>query len=277
MKIRIIPTLLLQGSGLVKSVKFANWRKIGSLTQALNVYRARDVDELVFLDIDATPSGQGPDLDIIAEVAAATSVPLAIGGGITSVSTAEAVLRIGVEKIVINTAIHVRPALIAELAKSFGSQSVVAAIDVRRSPDGTATCFAHGASQPTNWSPVEWAREVEERGAGEILLSAVDRDGTMQGYDLDLIRTVADSVGIPVIASGGAGNYGHLLDAVSSGGASAVAAASMFHFTELTPDGARRYLSENGIAVRAAWRPYLEADREVASSCRRSRDPGTLR
>jgi cyclase len=255
MKVRIIPTLLLRGAGLVKSVQFGNWRRIGSLTQALNVYRARDVDELVFLDLDATPSGEGPDLDVIAEVAQSASVPLAVGGGISSVSIASAVLRSGVEKIILNTAIHERPSLIAELAEAFGSQSVIAAIDVRRNSDGSATCFTRGATSSTGTDPVAWAREAESLGAGEILLTAVDRDGTMQGYDVGLIRAVSDAVGIPVIASGGAGDYAHLLDAVVTGGASAVAAASMFHFTELTPDGARRYLEGSGVPVRSVWRP----------------------
>lgn len=255
MKVRIIPTLLMRGSGLVKSVQFANWRRIGSLTQAINVYRSRDVDELVFLDIDATPSGAGPDLEVIAEAATRLSVPLAVGGGISSVRTAEAVLRTGVEKVVVNTAVHARPSLVDDLAETFGSQSVVVAIDVRRDTDGTPRCFSRGATEPTGRDPVAWAAELESRGAGELLLSAVDRDGLMQGYDLELIRTVTAAVGIPVIASGGAGKYEHLRDAVTSGGASAVAAASIFHFTELTPDGARRYLAEAGLDVRISWRP----------------------
>jgi len=255
MKVRIIPTLLMRGPGLVKSVQFANWRRIGSLTQAINVYRSRDVDELVFLDIDATPSGAGPDLEVIAEVATRLSVPLAVGGGISSVRAAEAVLRKGVEKVVVNTAVHARPSLVDDLAAAFGAQSVVVAIDVRRDADGTPCCFSRGATEPTGRDPVAWAAELESRGAGELLISAVDRDGLMQGYDLELIRTVTAAVGIPVIASGGAGKYEHLRDAVTSGGASAVAAASIFHFTELTPDGARRYLAEAGLEVRSTWRP----------------------
>lgn len=255
MKVRIIPTLLMRGSGLVKSVQFANWRRIGPLTQAINVYRSRDVDELVFLDIDATPSGAGPDLEVIAEVATRLSVPLAVGGGISSVKAAEAVLRLGVEKVVVNTAVHARPSLVDDLAVAFGSQSVVVAIDVRRSGDGASRCFTRGATEPTGQDPVAWAVELESRGAGELLLSAVDRDGLMQGYDIALIRAVTAAVGIPVIASCGAGKYEHFRDAVTSGGASAVAAASIFHFTELTPDGARRYLAESGFEVRTTWRP----------------------
>ena len=255
MKVRIIPTLLMRGSGLVKSVQFANWRRIGSLTQAINVYRSRDVDELVFLDIDATTSGSGPDLEVIAEVATRLSVPLAVGGGISSVRAAEAVLRVGVEKVVVNTAVNARPSLVDDLAEAFGSQSVVVSIDVRRDGDGTPRCFTRGAKEPTDQDPVVWAVELESRGAGELLLSAVDRDGLMQGYDIELIRAVTDAVGIPVIASCGAGEYEHLRDAVTSGGASAVAAASIFHFTELTPDGARRYLAESGLEVRSTWRP----------------------
>lgn len=255
MKVRIIPTLLMRGTGLVKSVQYADWRRIGSLTQAINVYRSRDVDELVFLDIGATASGAGPDLDVISEVATGLSVPLAVGGGITSVSAAEAVLREGVEKVVVNTAVHADLSLVGALAEAFGSQSIMVAIDVRRGVAGIPTCYARGATVATGRDPVGWAVELEERGAGEILLSAVDRDGLMQGYDIELIRSVADAVGIPVIASCGAGSYEHLREAVIEGGATAVAAASIFHFTELTPDGARRHLAEAGLAVRRTWRP----------------------
>lgn len=255
MKVRIIPTLLMRGTGLVTSVQFGNWRRVGSLTQAINVCRSRDVDELVFLDIDATSSGAGPDLSLIAEVATGLSVPLAVGGGISSVAAAESVLREGVEKVVVNTAVHARPSLVEELAAAFGSQSIVVAIDVRRGAGGAPSCFSRGASEATGWDPVDWAVELEARGAGEILLSAVDRNGLMQGYDIDLLQTVTAAVDIPVIASCGAGTYEHLRGAVIEGGASAVAAASMFHFTELTPDGARCHLADAGVNVRATWRP----------------------
>jgi cyclase len=255
MKVRVIPSLLMRGSGLVKSVQFANWRRIGSLTQALNVYRSRDVDELVFLDIDAHRSGLGPDLDVISEVATAMSVPLSVGGGITTVRQAELVLQMGVEKVVINSAFHGRPELVGELAAEFGSQSIIAALDVRRGIDGAPICYARGATEATGQSPVEWALELEARGAGELLVSAVDRDGLMQGYDLELARAISGAVRIPVIASCGAGQYEHLREAVVVGGASAVAASSIFHFTEMTPDGARRHLEAAGIPVRATWRP----------------------
>lgn len=255
MKVRVIPTLLMRGAGLVKSVQYANWRRIGSLTQAINVYRARDVDELVFLDIGATSSGEGPDLEVISEVAIGLPVPLAVGGGISSVQSAETVLKAGVEKVVLNTAAHDRPSLVDELARAFGSQSVVIAMDVRRDSVGIPICYSRGATEETGRDPVAWARELEERGAGEIFLSAVDRDGVMQGYDIALIRSLSAAVGIPVIASGGAGSYDHLVDAVVQGGASAVAAASIFHFTELTPDGARRHLADCGLEVRKTWRP----------------------
>lgn len=255
MTIRVIPQLLMRGSGLVKSVQFAEWRRVGSITQAINVYRSRDVDELVFLDIGATSSQEGPDLEVIAEVATGLSVPLAVGGGIASVEAAEAVLKEGVEKVVLNTAVHSRPSLTDDLAAAFGSQSIVVAIDVRRGSEGTPTSYSRGATESTGRDPVVWARELEERGAGELLLSAVDRDGLMQGYDIDLIRSITDAVRIPVIASCGAGSYEHLHEAVVAGGASAVAAASIFHFTELTPDGARLYLEKFGIRVRSTWRP----------------------
>jgi len=255
MKVRVIPTLLMRGPGLVKSVQFANWRRIGSLTQALNVYRSRDVDELVFLDIDAHRTGRGPDLDVVSEVATEMSVPLTVGGGISSVADAEAVLRTGVEKVILNSAAHSRPSLIDDLAAAFGSQSIVVALDVRRNADGGLMCFSRGATQSTGRGPVDWAVELEARGAGELLVSAVDRDGTMDGFDVELTSLVAEAVRIPVIASCGAGNYEDLRHAVTVGGASAVAASSIFHFTESTPDGARRHLEAAGIPVRATWRP----------------------
>lgn len=254
MKVRIIPTLLMRGTGLVKSVEFSEFRRVGSLLQALNVYRSRDVDELVFLDLDATRAGADPDLEIIAEVAQNVSVPLTVGGGVASVETAGAILRLGVEKVVLNSAAHADPSVIGELAAAFGSQSIVVGIDVR-SEGGRRNCYSSGASVPTGRDPAVWAREVEALGAGEILLSAVERDGRMLGYDLDLLRSVTNAVHIPVIAACGAGSYADLRDAVLEGGASAVAAASIFHFTQLTPDGARRFLANSGIPVRQTWRP----------------------
>lgn len=255
MKVRVIPTLLLRGTGLVKGRRFDAWRTIGSVTQAVNVYRARDVDELVFLDVGATPAGAGPDLITIEEVAEATTVPLAVGGGIRTVEQVADILRAGAEKVVLNTALHELPSFASSVADSFGSQSLVASIDVRRHEDGEPECFTACGSRATGRDPVSWAVELEQRGVGEILVTSIDRDGTMTGYDVDLIRSVTDAVKVPVIASGGAGTYEHLLEAVERAGAAAVAAASMFHFTEATPDGARQFLSSVGVSVRATWRP----------------------
>jgi cyclase len=250
LKHRIMPTLLFKEVGLVKGIGFDSWRRVGTAMQAVKVYNMRQVDELVFLDIAATPSGARPDFQQIDELADECFMPLTVGGGVRTVEDIRELLWVGADKVAINTAAVADPGLISDGADMFGSQCITLSIDFRRAPDGTAEVVTHCGKQPSGRDPVEWAREAESRGAGEILLGSVERDGTMGGYDIEMIRAVSDAVGIPVIASGGAGSYEHLADAIKEGGADAVAAASIFHFTEMTPREAKRHLGERGIPVR---------------------------
>jgi imidazole glycerol-phosphate synthase subunit HisF len=250
LKVRIIPTLLWKDYGLVKGIGFDSWRRVGPVLPAIKVYNSREVDELILVDITASQQGNVPDHDSVADFSEECAVPLTVGGGITSVEQVVALLHAGADKISINTSGYLNPGLIDAAAKRFGTQCVVASIDVRRLDGGQYRCFSHSSSVDTGKEPVAWAREVTERGAGEILLTSIERDGTMQGYDLELIERVAASVSVPVIASGGAGNYQHLIDAVKGAGASAVACASIFHYTEQTPAGAKAAMRKAGIPVR---------------------------
>lgn len=250
LKTRVIPTLLFREFGLVKGIGFHSWRSIGSAMQAVKVYNLREVDELVFLDITATRDNCPPDFDTIDELADECFMPLTVGGGVRSVEDAKRLLGVGADKVAIGTAAVESPGVVSDIANKFGSQCAVVSIDFRRMPDGRAVVFTRCGTIETAYTPEGLAREVEARGAGEILLQSIDRDGTMQGYDIDVIRAVCDAVSIPVIASGGAGSYEDLARAIVDGGASAVAAASMFHFTQQTPIEAKKHLAEQGIPVR---------------------------
>lgn len=253
LKTRVIPTLLWKGFGLVKGVGFNSWRRVGTVLPAIKVYNARDVDELVLVDITASEEGRAPDHDAVSDFSDECAVPLTVGGGISDVAQIVALLRAGADKVSVNTAAFAAPDLIERAAVRFGAQCVVASIDVRRGENGACRVHSHSGSRDTGHDPVDWAREMVARGAGEILLTSIDRDGTMQGYDVPLIAAVASVVDVPVIASGGAGNYQHMIDAVVQGGASAVAAASIFHFTEQTPAGAKQALQAAGIPVRRSF------------------------
>jgi imidazole glycerol-phosphate synthase subunit HisF len=259
LKVRVIPTLLWKQFGLVKGVGFDSWRRVGPALPAIKVYNQREVDELVLLDIVGHKSADDPDYESIDEFASDCFVPFTIGGGISRIEQVQALLRTGADKVSVNTATYENPSLVTEIAKRYGVQCVVASIDVRATSPGTWRCFSHAASHDTGRTAVEWARELEDRGAGEILLTSIERDGTMKGYDLPLVEAVARAVSIPVIASGGAGTYQHIVEAVVQAGASAVAAASMFHFTEQTPAGAKAALAAAGVPVRAAFAPAREA------------------
>ncbi|MGY2196677.1 imidazole glycerol phosphate synthase subunit HisF [Pseudomonas gingeri] len=250
LKVRVIPTLLWKGLGLVKGAGFDSWRRVGPVLPAIKVYNARDVDELILVDITATQEGELPDHDSVNDYSEECAVPLTVGGGITSVEQVLALLHSGADKIAINSAAYVNPGLIEAAAARFGAQCVVASIDARRMDDGSYRCFSHAGTRDTGREVEEWARELAARGAGEILLTSIDRDGTMEGYDLPLVERIARAVDIPLIASGGAGSYQHMIDAVQQAGASAVAAASIFHFTELTPAGAKSAMQAAGIPVR---------------------------
>lgn len=252
LKVRVIPTLLWKQFGLVKGVGFDSWRRIGPVLPAVKVYNQREVDELVLFDIVAHQGDDDPDYESIAEFGQDCFVPLTVGGGVRCIEQVQRLLRAGADKVAVNTAVYVRPELVSEIARRHGGQCVVASIDVRAQDDGWV-CFSHAGTQGTGREVVAWARELEDRGAGEILITSIDRDGSMLGYDLPLIEAVASAVNIPVIASGGAGSYEHMVEAVVQAGASAVAAASIFHFTEQTPAGAKLALAAAGVHVRQAF------------------------
>ena len=250
LKTRIIPTLLFKKVGLVKGVSFDSWRRVGTSLPAVKVYCQREVDELIFLDIAATPSGETVDVEEVDQLADECFMPLAVGGGLTSIEQMRALLRAGADKITINTAAIENPQLIEEASAHFGRQCVIVSIDVLKNKSGEYEVFNHCGTKPTGLRPMEWAQRVCELGAGEILLTSIERDGTMEGYDIELTKLVTSSVNIPVIASGGAGSYEDMYEVLTKGKANAVAAASIFHFTQQTPREAKLYLAERGIPVR---------------------------
>lgn len=250
LKTRIIPTLLYRDYGLVKGVAFDSWRHVGSLMQSIKVYNMRNVDELIIVDIKATNDGRTPDYAWVDDFADDCFMPLTVGGGVNSPDQVGRLLDVGADKVAINTAAFETPDLIEKVANKYGAQCAVVSIDFKRYQDGRLEVVTHSGKNPRNIDLVEFAQIAENQGAGEILLTSVDLDGTMRGYDLKAVKTVSDAVTIPVIASGGAGNYDHMFDAIEKGGATAVAAASIFHFTEQTPAEARAYLRKAGIPVR---------------------------
>jgi len=252
LKVRVIPTLLWKQFGLVKGSGFDSWRRVGPVLPAIKVYNQREVDELVLVDIVAHQNPGDPDFESIEEFGLDCFVPLTVGGGISRIDQVQHLLRAGADKVSVNTSAYSRPELISEIARRHGTQCVVASIDVRKT-EGGWTCYSHAGKHATGREVVSWAREMEDRGAGEILITSIDRDGTMQGYDLRLIETLVRAVQVPIIASGGAGNYQHMIDVVKNAGASAVAAASIFHFTEQTPAGAKAALASAGIPVRQTF------------------------
>jgi len=250
LKLRVMPTMLYRDITLVKGVSFDSWRRVGSLLQQVKVYNLREVDELVVLDITATDEGRSPDFRLVDDFADECFMPLTVGGGVRKVDDIRMLLQVGADKVAINTAAVATPNLISEGARLFGSQCIVVSIDFKKRPDGRYEVYTHSGTKPTGLDPVDFAIEVEALGAGEILLTSVDRDGTFAGYDVELTRCVVDKVNIPVIASGGAGNYQHMVEVVKYAGASAVAAASIFHFTEQTPAGAKEAMRQADIPVR---------------------------
>jgi len=222
-----MPCLLLRGSKLVKTVKFKNPDYIGDPVNAVMIYNEKEVDELIFLAITATVENQKPPFKIIQEIATECFMPFTYGGGINNTEDMRKIFSLGVEKIAINSFAVENPEILTRAAKMFGSQSVVASIDVRKTGSGSYEVFTHSGSKKTGLNPVKWSKTVETLGAGEILLTSIDRDGTMEGYDTDMIRSVTETVSIPVIANGGAGGIGDFGKAVKAG-ASAVAAGSLF-------------------------------------------------
>ncbi len=247
---RIIPCLDVKDGRVVKGVNFVNLRDAGDPVEQAQVYDAEGADELVFLDITASHERRDIVIDMVRRVADTVFIPFTVGGGIRTVEDMSALLHAGADKISINSAALRNPDLITEGAKRFGSQCIVVAIDARREPDGRWQVYINGGRIPFGRDAVEWAKEAEDRGAGEILLTSMDADGTKAGYDIPLTRAVAEAVSIPVIASGGAGALEHFYQALTEGGAEAALAASLFHYRELSIAEVKRYLAERGVPVR---------------------------
>lgn len=248
---RIIPCLDVKDGRVVKGVSFVDLRDAGDPVECAAAYDKQGADELVFLDITASSDDRSIVIDMVRRVAETVFIPFTVGGGIRTVDDFTALLRAGADKVSVNSAAILRPELISEAAYKFGSQCVVVAIDAKRRADGSGwTIYKNGGRTDMGIDAVKWAVEAERRGAGEILLTSMDCDGQKTGYDLELTRAVSESVGIPVIASGGAGEKKHFLDALDYGKADAALAASLFHFKELEIPDLKNYLADNGVSVR---------------------------
>ncbi len=248
---RIIPCLDIAGGRVVKGVKFVELRDAGDPVEAARAYEAQGADELTFLDITASHEQRDTIVEVVKAVAKQVFMPLTVGGGIRVAADVRKMLLAGADKVSLNTAALNNPDIINDTSRQFGSQCIVLAIDARRNPDGPGWgVYTHGGRKPAERDAVKWAIEGVQRGAGEILLTSMDADGTKNGYDLELTRAIAEAVGVPVIASGGAGTLKHLLEAITIGKADAVLAASIFHFGEFTIPAVKAYLREHGVEVR---------------------------
>jgi cyclase len=252
---RIIPCLDVDRGRVVKGVNFVGLRDAGDPVEIARRYNEQGADELTFLDITASSDERDLILHVVEEVAAQVFIPLTVGGGVRKVEDVRRLLNAGADKVSINTAAVQNPQLVADATGRYGSQCIVVAIDAKRAEPAASSgirweVFTHGGRRPTGLDAIEWARKMQELGAGEILLTSMDRDGTREGFDLALTRAVADAVDVPVIASGGVGRLQHLADGVLQGRADAVLAASIFHFGEFTVSEAKQYMAERGIEVR---------------------------
>jgi len=227
---RVIPCLLLKNAGLVKTIRFQDPKYLGDPINIVRIFNDKEVDELVFLDITATPTNKEPPFGLLAKITSECFMPLGYGGGIRRLDDVKTLLNMGIEKVVINTYALENPSFIRRVSDIIGSQSVVVSVDAKRNRAGNYEVYAKSGTEPTGRDPIKHALEMEKLGAGELLLTSIDQDGTMQGYDLELIRLVSGAVRVPVVACGGAGTVQHLAEAVKKGGASAAAAGSMFVF-----------------------------------------------
>ncbi len=250
LKARVIPCLDVKDGRVVKGVNFVSLRDAGDPVEQARVYDAAGADELCFLDITASSDKRNILLDVVRETAEVCFMPLTVGGGVRVADDIRGLLLAGADKVSINTAAVKNPDFVREAAQKFGTQCIVVAIDGKRTGDGRFEVFTHGGREPTGLDAVDWARRMAELGAGEILLTSMDRDGTKQGYDIELTRAVADAVPIPVIASGGVGTLDHLVEGIRGGHATAVLAASIFHFGVYSIAEAKAHMAKAGIAVR---------------------------
>ena len=249
LKIRIIPCLDVKSGRVVKGVNFVNLVDAGDPVEAAQAYDEAGADELCFLDITASHENRSILLDVVERTAEKCFMPLTVGGGVRTNEDIKMLLDSGADKVSINTSAITNPNFIKEASEAFGSQCIVVAIDAKRNNDGWQI-FTHGGREPTGLDPIDFAKKAEFLGAGEILLTSMDRDGTKKGYDTDLLNKITKTLEIPVIASGGVGNIDHLIDGIKEGGASAVLAASIFHFGEITIKEVKDKLSEEGLSVR---------------------------
>lgn len=248
---RIIPCLDIDNGRVVKGVKFKNIIDAGDPVEVAKRYDEEGADEITFLDITATHEGRKTIISVVEKVAQEVFIPLTVGGGVSSFSDVKNLLNAGADKVTINSSAVAKPEIIDEITNKIGSQCIVAAIDAKRDQNGNGwKVYTHGGRKETNLDTYEWALEVQKRGAGEILLTSMDKDGTREGFDTDLLKTVSEAVNIPVIASGGAGTLEHLKDAVLEGSADAVLAASIFHFSIYSVKEAKEYLKKHGVLVR---------------------------
>lgn len=250
LKFRIIPIVLVDGPNVVKGSLFDNWRRISTLAPVLNVYNSRDVDELILLDTRASRTSADFNLSILSQALFRLAVPLSVGGGIRSADDVARLIDQGADKVVIGSAFSSSPKIVEASAARFGSQALVVSIDVRRNADCGYEAFGFGGKTLLSDAPVELARVAQEAGAGEIMVNSISRDGTMQGFDLEIVAEITDAVAVPVIGAGGAGSEADFVELVSQTGASAAAAGSVFAFTEATPESVRLALRSAGVPVR---------------------------
>lgn len=247
---RIIPCLDVKDGRVVKGINFVNLRDAGDPVEQARVYDREGADELVFLDISATPDGRRTTAEMVRRVADQVFLPLTVGGGIRTVEDMRTILLAGADKVSVNSAAVARPEVLSEGASRFGNQCVVLAIDARRRADGGWEVYTHGGRTPTGIDAIEWAKRAVELGAGEILLTSMDADGTLAGYDIELTRAIVEAVNVPVIASGGAGTLEHFAEVLTEGKADAALAASLFHDKKLTVGTVKEYLLERGLPIR---------------------------
>ncbi|RKQ95755.1 imidazole glycerol phosphate synthase subunit HisF [Kushneria sinocarnis] len=251
---RIIPCLDVDGGRVVKGVNFVGIRDAGDPVEVARRYNEQNADEITFLDITASHEKRGTTLEMVSRIAGEVFIPLTVGGGVRTCDDIRALLNAGADKVSINTAAVTHPEFVREAAERFGSQCIVVAIDAKRvSDEGESPrweIFTHGGRTPTGLDAIEWAQKMVDYGAGELLLTSMDRDGTREGFDIGVTRAISDAVSVPLIASGGVGSLDHLVAGVKEGGADAVLAASIFHFGEYSVEDAKRYMAEHGIEVR---------------------------